>query len=268
MQMIYIAVLLVMLVLNLFLAFIIWQMVSITGRQVQKHMTRELENSTAALDLKMEELKQLEEKKSQVQEEISSLEGVVMSLKTSPFYAPRPIARELYIPTARYIDNEFFDNHKLVNDMMKGVDQREIVQKIRERYRYVGNREDYDTACQVLEFLDMETVYDLCTISSEEQVEVMRKALTGRAGEFLEEFLESLGEDEEFDVLNFRTFVREIRTEQDPKIYIRTGNREPEEMDWDQDLVHQYDSNISEGLKIIYQNRSFDFSIYRLRSRK
>lgn len=268
MQIIYIAVLLVMVVLNLFLAFIIWQMVSITGKQVQMHITRELENSSAAFDLKVEEFKQLENEKKRLQNEISSLEGVVLSLKTSPFYAPRPISRELYVPTARYVDNEFFDNHKLVNEMMKEVDQKEIIDRIRSRYVYAGNRKDYDTACEILKFLDMETVYNLCTISAEEQYRVLSEALKGRAGEFLEIFAESLQEDEEFDVLNFRTYIREVRTEQDPRVYVRTGDRETEGLDWDKDLVHQYDSNISEGLKIIYQNKVFDFSIYRLRSKK
>lgn len=268
MQIIYITVLLVMVVLNLFLAFIIWQMVSITGRQVQTHMTKELENSVAALDLKMEEIQRLEEEKSRIQEEISSLEGVVLSLKTSPFYAPRPISRELFVPTARYVDNEFFDNHKLVNEMMREVNQKEIIERIRRRYLYTGSRKDYDTACEILKFLDMETVYNLCTISSADQYKLLYEALDGRAKEILCTFAENLQENEEFDVLNFRTYVREIRTEQDPKVYIRTGNRSEEGLDWDKDLVHQYDSNISEGLKIIYQNKSFDFSIYRLRSKK
>jgi len=268
MQMIYVAVLLVMAVLNLFLAFIIWQMAAVTRRQVQKNMTRELENSAAALDLKMEELKQLEEQKKKVQGEIDSLEGVVLSLKTSPFYAPRPIARELFIPTARYIDNEFFDNHKLVNDMMKDVDWKQIVQNIRSRYIYAGNRENYETACRILEDLDMDTVYSLCTRDPQEQETILEEAFTGRAKEMLEEFRSGLGEDEAFDVLKFRTYAREIRTKEDPRVYIRTGDRNPAKLDENPDIVYQYDSNISEGLKIIYQNRSFDFSIYRLRSRK
>ena len=76
-----------------------------------------------------------------------------------------------------------------------------------------------------------------------------------------------------FDVLGFRTFIREIRTEQDTKMYIRTGDKVVSDdlkkmVEEDEDLVFQPDANISEGLKIIYQNQSFDFSIYRLRSRK
>lgn len=268
MQIIFGAVLIVMVVLNVFMGFVIRQIVLITNRQVRQHVTRELEKCTAAVDQKMEEIKDMELQKEELQDDISSLEGVVLSLKTSPFYAPRPIARELFIPTARYIDNTFFDNHKLVSDMMKGVDQKEIVRNIRRVHAYSGNREDYDTACGLLKFLGVETAYELCTVSPQLQVETLRGVLTGREAEMLERFLETLDEDEEFDSLNFRTYLREIRTEQDPVMYIRTGDRDMDCSGLGDEVVHQYDDNISEGLKIIYQNQSFDFSIYRLRSKK
>lgn len=114
----------------------------------------------------------------------------------------------------------------------------------------------------------METSYELCTIPPEEQLKTLLEALKDRELEFLGRFLETLGEDEDFDVLNFRTFVREIRTLQDPKMYIRTGDPNRGSGNTDEDLIYQYDANISEGLKIIYQNQSYDFSIYRLRSKK
>ncbi len=268
MQIIFGAVLAAMIVLNLFMGFVIYQIVMITNRQVKKHVTREIEGCTETVDRKLEEIRQMEQKKEDLQHEISSLEGVVLSLKTSPFYAPRPIARELFIPTARYIDNTFFDNHKLVSDMMKGVDQKEIARNIRSLHAYTGNRQDYDTACRLLDFLGVDTAYELCTVSPQLQVETLKEALTGREAEMLEDFLGTLGEDEEFDSLSFRTYLREIRTEQDPSMYIRTGDRQMDCSGWGEDMVHQYDGNISEGLKIIYQNQSFDFSIYRLRSKK
>lgn len=261
-------VFIIMVVMNGALFYVLYSAVSATKKQVSFNFVRELEDYNGYLKSKELESKDLEEKKKELEEEIKSLEGIVLSLKTSPFYAPRPISRELYIPTARYIDNEFFDNHKRVNDMMKSVDQNEIIENIRKQYVYKGNREDYETACRLLEFLEMDTSYELCTVPSEVQLETLRDALKGPELDFLERFLDTLGEEEEFDVLSFRTFIREIRTAQDPKMYIRTGDPNAGTENADEDLIFQYDANISEGLKIIYQNQSFDFSIYRLRSRK
>lgn len=259
-------VLLVMAVMNGALFYVLRITALSTRRQVEAHFVRELEDYSDYLERKAEESRQIKEQKEGLQKEIGEMEGVILSLKTSPFYAPRPIARELFIPTARYIDNEFFDNHKRVNDLMKDMDYQEIIDRIEKEQVYRGNLEDYEAACRILAFLSMDMSYELCTLSCAVQLEILQIALQGRERELLDIFLEENGE--EFDVLPFRTFAREIRTAQDPKMYIRTGGDMPEGLKACVELVHQHDENISEGLKIIYQNQSYDFSIYRLRSRR
>lgn len=261
-------VLAVMVVMNGALFYVLRITVLSTRRQVEACFVRELEDYNGYLEEKAGESRQIEKQKEGLKREIEEMEGVMLSLKTSPFYAPRPIARELFIPTARYIDNEFFDNHKRVNDMMRGMDYQEIINKIEDRFVYKGDLEDYEAACRLLEFLSMDISYELCTLSFRIQLEILETVLKGRELELLERFREMYPEDDKFDVLAFRTFVREVRTAQDPKMYIRTGGEEPEGLKANAELVHQHDENISEGLKVIYQNQSFDFSIYRLRSKK
>lgn len=261
-------VLAVMFLMNGALFYVLRTAVLSTRRQVEACFVRELEAYNGFLQDKMGESRQIEEERNRLKKEINELEGVILSLKTSPFYAPRPIARELFIPVSRYIDNSFFDNHKRVNDMMKSMDYQEIIEKIQKEHSYQGNRRDYDTACRLLAFLNMEMSYELCTISPDAQLETLQTALEGEERELLDRFLHSLPEEGQFDVLRFRTFVREIRTAQDPKMYIRTGETSMVLPESEVELVHQYDKNISEGIRIIYQNQSYDFSIYRLRSRK
>lgn len=261
-------VLAVMAVMNGALFYVLRITVLATRRQVEACFVRELEDYNDYLEEKAEETRKIEEQKRGLRREIDEMEGVILSLKTSPFYAPRPIARELFIPTARYIDNEFFDNHKRVNDLMKDMDYQEIIDRIQRQYTYRGDLEDYEAACGILDFLSMDMSYELCTLSSLTQLELMEIVMQGRKGELLRRFLAMQSEGEEFDVLAFRTFAREVRTAQDPKMYIRTGGEKPEGLLSEVPLVHQHDENISEGLKIIYQNQSYDFSIYRLRSRK
>lgn len=265
-------VMVVMLAMNGALFYVLRQAAFATKKQVKRCFVKEMEAYSGFLAEKREESRQIGEERDALQEEVRELEGVVLSLKTSPFYAPRPVARELFIPTARYIDNEFFDNHKRVTDMLRDMDYQEIVDKIADTHAYEGNLQDYQAACNLLSFLSMDMTYELCTVEPGTQLIVLRAALAGMGGmggDLLERYLETLGnEEEDFDVLDFRTFVREIRVAQDPTMYVRTGRETLEEIeDWE-GLEHQYDANISEGLKVIYQNRSYDFSIYRLRSRK
>ena len=260
-------VLAVMVVMNGALFYVLRITVLSTRRQVEAYFVRELEDYNDYLEEKAEESREIERQKKGLRREIDEMEGVILSLKTSPFYAPRPIARELYIPTARYIDNEFFDNHKRVKDLMRDMDYQEIIDRIQRQFAYRGDLEDYEAACEILEFLSMDMSYELCTLSSLTQLELLEVVMQGRKGELLRRFL-AMQPEEEFDVLAFRTYAREVRTAQDPRMYIRTGGEEPEGLESDVELVHQHDENISEGLKIIYQNQSYDFSIYRLRSRK
>ena len=238
-------------------------------RQAEACFVRELEDYGSFLEEKREENKKIEKKKEELKEEIREMEGVMMSLKTSPFYAPKVIPRELFIPTARYIDNEFFDNHKIVNDMMRHMDYQEIVDDIRQKYVYQGNMQDYMTACSILSILSMDVTYELCTVPPKTQLLVLRAFLgEDRLASMLQRYVETLPGEEAFDVLDFRTYLREVRTAQDPTVYVRTGHEELTGVEPEEGLVHQHDENISEGLKIIYQNQSYDFSIYRLRSRK
>lgn len=262
-------VLAVMAVMNGAMFYVLRTAAFSAKRQAEACFVRELEDYGSFLEEKQKESKRIEKKKEELKEEIREMEGVVMSLKTSPFYAPKEIPRELFIPTARYIDNEFFDNHKIVNDMMRHMDYQEIVDDIRQKYVYQGNMRDYMTACGILSILGMDATYELCTVPPKTQLLALREVLEkNHEAAMLEKYVETLSGEEAFDVLDFRTYLREVRTAQDPTVYVRTGREELTGAEPEEGLVHQHDENISEGLKIIYQNQSYDFSIYRLRSRK
>lgn len=265
MAVIYGVVLFVMLVMNGALFFVLRTAAAAARRQAQACFVRELEGYSGYIEEKQAENRQIEEEKEKLKKEVGDLESVVLSLKSSPFYAPRPIARELFIPEARYIDNEFFDDHKIVNDMLQDMDYREIVEDIAEKHRYQGNLEKYKLSLTALKILSLGTAYEICTLDAETQKEVCSVLLRENGHELFEEFCGALSGGEEFDVLNFRTFLREIRTTHDPTMYIRIGRKNLSEIPKKPGMVYQYDANISEGIKIIYQNQSYDFSIYRLR---
>lgn len=262
-------VLAIMILMDGALFYVLRTAAAVTRRQVDACFLKESESYSGYLDDRREEGRRLEEKKKELEQRIGEMEGIVVSLKSSPFYAPRPIARELYIPTARYIDNDFFDNHKRVNDMLQSMDYQEIVDEVAAEYVYRGDRQEYDTAVRILSFLGMDVSYELCTLPPETQLAVLRAVFRKqeREKEMLERFLRTLEEETDFDVLDFRTYVREIRMEQDPTMYVRTGQKNMEGLHSREGLVCQYDGNISEGMKIICQNRTYDFSIYRVREK-
>lgn len=258
-------VLAVMLIMNGVMFYVLRMAAMVTRRQVNACFVRELEAYEGFLDEKGEENRQLAEEKKDLQKEISDMQGVMVSLKTSPFYAPRPVPRDLFVPTARYIDNDFFDNHKLVGEQMKSLDKAEVMERIREKNPYAGDRERYESACRFLEGLGTGTLYELVTMDGERQLQALRESAQEPDRELLEEYVRER-EDAVFDGLGFVSWLREVRTANDPSMYVRTGEEQEDFSGDGQDVVTQYDGNISEGIKFIHQNMLFDFSIYRLRS--
>lgn len=268
MVIILVAVFVVMLAMNGALFYVLFTAVKSTKKQVNSCFVKELEDYNDYLNEKKEESKQQELEKKELKKEVDNLQGVIQSLQTSSFYAPRPIPQDLFIPTARYMDNEFFEYHRMVNERMGNVDYMDVVKRIQETYNYDGNRERYDIASKILEFLDVDTAYEICTLEPEMQAKVLEENLNEKELLLLQEYASGIEDIEDFDVLDFRTFIREIRTNEDPVTYVRTGHEENTLFDETEELQHEYDDNISEGVKIIFQNRVYDYSIYRLRSGK
>lgn len=260
-------VLAVMLIMNGVMFYVLHMAAVVTGKQVNACFLRELEAYDGYLDKKGEENLQLAEEKKGLQKEITDMQGIMVSLKTSPFYAPRPVPRDLFVPSARYIDNDFFDNHKLVTDRMRDMDKAEMMGRIREKNPYAGDMERYHAACRILQSLPLNVLYELSTMEGKVQLGILKDSLEGIDRELLEEYVGGLG-DAPFDSLNLMTWLREVRTAQDPSMYVRTGEEGDDFSAYGQDVVTQYDGNISEGIKFIHQNKLFDFSIYRLRSKK
>lgn len=267
MTIILVVVLAIMLIMNGVMFYVLRTAAIITRKQIKICFVKELEQYEYFLEGKDDENKQLEEQKEELKKEISDMQGVMVSLKSSPFYAPRPVPRDLYVPMARYIDNDFFDNHKLVREQMKSLDKIEVMERIRRKMPYEGDREIYQSACRILKSLSLETLYELGTVEAKAQLSLLREILEGTDRRLLEDYIKER-EEQEFDSLGFVSWLREVRTVHDPCMYMRTGEGQDTWAENEQDVVVQYDDNISEGVKFIHQNRLFDFSIYRLRSRK
>lgn len=265
MTLILIVVLLVMVLMCLAILYVLYQAIGVTKKQVSSCFIKELEDYNDYLNERKDEYSKIEQKKEEIEGKIVEMEGVMSALKSSPYYAPKDIKREMFVPTARYIDNEFFDAHKAVNDKLNNIDYKDLIKRLKEKYPYVGNREAYDGACSILEQLTTDVMYRVCNFSPDEQLEIMKSALNESEMKLLSEYLE-LNEEQDFEILDFQTYLREVKTENDPKMYIRVGNKNLVKESTD-DIVYQFDDNISEGIKVIFQNKNYDFSIYRLRSK-
>lgn len=270
-----IIILVVMVVINALMLYVLKSAATTTYKEVRACFVRELEAYDTFLDDREEKRKKLEHEAQELDTHIEEMQGVMASLQTSPFYAPRPIPRDLFVPIARYIDDDFFDDHKIVSERMKDLDEEEVMGRIRQRYPYEGNKAVYEAATNLLDSLHMETVYGLVSMPGSSQLAILDESIEEGSPEYelLVQYLEESGYADEidrdsFDTLSFINWLRDLKTANDPLFYVYTGRTDVADGSVEGDTVTRYDGNISEGVKFVHQNKLFDFSIYRSRNKK
>ena len=106
---IFIAVIVVLLVLIYFMTIMLRSVVSESNQKVNGYFLKNLEMYDARYKEKVNALRHINVEYEDVSRELRNMKNEMISYKTSPFYAPRPVPRDIFIPTARYIDNDFFE---------------------------------------------------------------------------------------------------------------------------------------------------------------
>ncbi len=263
----FIAVLIVMVVMLYFMAVTLRAVVENTNRKVNGYFLRKLKDFDGDFEEKVTEMEQLTEEKERLEREVKSLKADMISFKTSPFYAPRPLARSIYIPVARYIDDDFFEEYKSAKDMLK-MDKAGIIKTIIEKVPYSGDAKEYKMVCKILEKLNFDAIFEMSSLQSMEQLKILNETFTKTEQKYLVDYImNELDEPEKFNCLDFISYVKIRKKLHDPHLYVRTGEQGEDFTYVNGNVVSQYDDNVCEGVKIIYQNRVYDYSIYKSRKK-
>lgn len=261
----YIAVVVVLVVLIYFMIVMLKSVATEANQKVNSYFIKNLEEYDAIYKTKMSNLNKLNVEYEEVSRELRNMKNEMISHKTSPFYAPRPIPRDIYIPTARYIDNDFFEDYKNAKDKLMSVDKQGLIDNVMNKVPYTGDIDMYKLATGIVDKLNFEAKYDLCSISSEEQLKILNEALDVKEKEVLYEYIEDMIEVDEFDILKFIDYVKNIQRIHTPKVFVSVAENEKDFTNEARNIVCNTDSNICEGVKIVYQNKVYDYSIYKSR---
>lgn len=262
---IFVAAVIVLIVLIYFMIVMLRSVVSEAGHQVNSYFLKNLESYDAQFKEKFRQMNELKEEQETLNREVKSMKSELVSYKTSPFYAPRPLARDVYIPTARYIDNDFFEEYKIAKDKLLSINKQQVINNVMGKVEYVGDMDRYQTACRIIEKLNFEAVYDLCSVEKEDQLSVLKECLDNQEAALLLEYVGNMQEMEEFDILAFLDYIKKVKNDNDPFVYVSVGENENDYSDEERKIICSVDDNICEGIKIIYQNKIYDYSIYKTR---
>lgn len=261
----FVAVVIVLLVLIYFMVVVLRSVVSEVNQKVNEYFLKNLEEYDEQFADRLARLKEMNDKEEKMSRTLRGLEKEMESYRVSPFYVPRPVPRDIYIPTARYIDNDFFVEYKVAKDKLMSIDKQQVIYNVIERVPYTGDITRYNLACDIINDLNFEVLYNLCSVSSKEQIEVLREVLTEEKGKILEQYIETTEAQEQFDSIKFIDFVKNIRLAEDPHVYVSVGENEQDYSEEEKNIICDIDSNICEGLKIVFQNKIYDYSIYKTR---
>ena len=264
----------VFIVLGIMLYFIVISLrivIESVNKKVNAYFLSKLQDFDQVFNDKIREIEKTEEYRDTISREIHSLELERHTLQTSRFYAPRPLIRDVSIPMARYIDNDFFVDYKKAKRLLE-MDKQQIVKDVMARYPYKGNAKRYMAANSIKEKLNFEAVYDLCTLYQTEQLEFLLEVFTEEEKVLLEEYtsLVNLGGtqgERNFNLLHFLNWIEQTINEESPILTAYVGEEDEDFSQMNENVVCKYDANICEGVKIIYQNMLYNFSIYEARKK-
>jgi len=178
------------------------------SKKVNAYFLSKLQEYDDDFEEKLDELAQLQEEKEKLQQEIRILKMDHSMMQPSRFYKPRPVIRDSFIPIARYIDNGFFEDYKLAKTLLV-MDKEDIIRTIMEKFPYGGNMDRYKSAQNILDKLNFEAIYDLCSISEENQLKVLGEELNDDEEGLFEEYAKEINLDavEDFKILDFRRVI-------------------------------------------------------------
>lgn len=262
---IFIAVIVVLLVLIYFMTIMLRSVVSESNQKVNGYFLKNLEMYDARYREKVSSLSKINVEYEDVARELKNMKNEMISYKTSPFYAPRPVPRDIYIPTARYIDNDFFEEYKIAKDKLMSINKQEVINNVMEKIPFQGNIKIYDTVQSIMKKLNFDAIYDLCSSTKEEQLEIIKDCLDNEEQKLLLEYIEDMEEIDEFDVLGFVDYLKHVAWKNDPHVFVSVAENEADYSDDSRNVVCNVDQNICEGIKIVYQNKVYDYSIYKSR---
>lgn len=259
MLILYGAVLLVMAALNLFLAFIIRQIIGITDRQVQMHFSRELGRCAESLDQKLQELSKAEERLSEVELRLKEQREALgrASRQTGAVPAARQESGSsslFYQAGAAYRGDKTLEVYRYIKDQMD-LDYEALI-KAAAAQKEEPER-DWELCGQILEKLKFELLYQLVTSSGEIREQILKEHLTEEELGALERIAPADGYP---DPVKRIDCIRQYRMMHDPQVRVICGEKDLDQVRHGE-ILTEYDARIHEGIRLRMGTGVLDYSL-------
>lgn len=167
-------------------------------------------------------------------------------------YVPKDVKQ------AEYKDETFKDKYKELKQEMD-FDKSDLILDI------IDNSDDEKTDIiskvfeNILNSFDFDTIYELSTIPSNRQIEILNQVFSKEEKAVLRKYIETNGGN--FDCIGFFNYVKQNAQLYDPNYYIKTAWQDEKFDDINDKVVTEHDENIVDGIKVVHKNKLYDYSI-------
>jgi hypothetical protein len=261
MWLIFIAVVLVLALLMVFLLISIRLLTAEAKEQLNRYFLKNLEtydrlaeNKNARIDELNEELRDLESKVAASEKRLEAMASAGGG-STKRWRSPGE-RRATDTMNATYRDPAFFDDYAYIRKNMR-LDYGRIIKDLMAKLDF---SEESQLALYrgILEKLPQEKLYDIVTLGDADLAVFLKQILNEEEWKCLHAYVEETGS---FDLLAFHSYLSNYVKDHENELYIRTGN--PDE--WKQyegKHVHVlYDAGIHEGIRISFKDTVYDYSL-------
>ena len=161
------------------------------------------------------------------------------------------------IDNAEYINGDFKEEYKAIKENID-VNKKDVVKDVINKDRFT-NEFETETLLLLCNSFSFDNIYELSTLSSSKQEELLRSIFDINERKLIDDFKEI--DNKPFNCIEFFGYIKRLAKEKDPNFYVKTGWKKENYDKLGNNVVTVYDDKITEGVKIVHKDKIYDYSI-------
>lgn len=252
-QTVFIAVVVVMVVLNVFMLFVVRSVAAVVGRQIRKETQKLFAAYEPLLVEKSKELRDLEQKLKDIQPQsiLETPEPKQMSKGPAAVVVSGGEAHR----NRAYRNPLFADGYRSVQSRFTIEPEAVIGQVAQEK---TVEDQKVTLATWIVEHISFDMVYRLSTLTPEMQWQLLWDTMDK---EMQPLFKAVAGSEDTFQMVDFYHDMKTICAYETGTLFVRTGGEKDDFAGLSDDVVTVLDPSICQGVQIVTGNKMYDFSI-------
>ena len=245
----------VVVILLIILSFLFLFTVKRVNILVKKIFVDKLQEYDFLIDDKEKKIEELNKNIEQKKNEEKDLEDIINKLKIEIEEVDNEVIEVAMPNLADYEDGNLLENYKKIKEGFNFDYEEKIKFFLKENIK--NDNPDYNIFVNIRSYFSHNIIYKISTYSSNEQ----KIIVNGLLNDVEKKLVEDLLNKNKFNIVKFVNRVDEFIKKCDPKIYVYVSDENINFNYLNDNIVTLYDDKLTEGFKVEYQGKIYDYSI-------